>query len=784
MIQSESENSERDQRNIRTQISLLIQRARSVRYEDVSKSPFKIKVLKIFAIIAAALIDLYRITRRKLSWIIKTPAIFIDRYRVEEFSHTILYTSDEDLFPEYPFRAGLIESYRQVKVSLTVTEKNEIRNTRKWIDSIFRQTRLPDELVIVDAGSTDGTYDLLNKVAQDSPFPIKIIHDPGLNIAQGRNLAISKAEFPIIAVTDFGCRPESDWLEKLIAPFEQDDHIQASGGWYVAEDSPGNVLNRRAWPRMDQIDPAGFIPSSRSFAFTREIWEKVGGYPEWLTLTGEDTYFALEIRKYCEKRAFVPEAVVHWEAPTGILNYWKKMYYWSTGDGESGLHGLNYWYSSKLIIQACMGLILGLCLLTLMFFFHSIILYVVFALYILTGSFILLFYATGQAASPAGFIAEVGAHVARVMGYIKGFGRRKVVDSKRLSETKGIFFILAGVPIQDTGGGSRGAQIAFELIRQHYFVVYIHKYDSYESIDLGLHFTHPNLLVFPLNKFSWKRFEAGHHQILMNKKIGVLIEFALGEFIPLINQLKTRKATICYDLLDNWDSQLGSAWYKDSIEKQVIAASDVLVATATNLIDDLESKSSQKVHLVPNAVNLRLFNAYREYRKPDDLPPSEFLITYIGALWGEWFDWGLLIKVAKSFPTATVMVIGDYRQQCPESISNMVFLGLKPQILLPAYLAYTKVAIIPWKENDITYSTSPLKLYEYLAMHVPVVVPDLPLLYDIPYVFASKGIDHFIANVTRAANEHIYQKVIDEFISQNCWENRVKKILDLMGLYG
>ncbi len=66
-------------------------------------------------------------------------------------------------------------------------------------------------------------------------------------------------------------------------------------------------------------------------------------------------------------------------------------------------------------------------------------------------------------------------------------------------------------------------------------------------------------------------------------------------------------------------------------------------------------------------------------------------------------------------------------------------------------------------------------------MHVLVVVPDLPLLYNIPYVFPSKGQDHFIANITKAADETIDEKVIDEFISQNCWEDRVKKILDLMG---
>ncbi len=323
--------------------------------------------------------------------------------------------------------------------------------------------------------------------------------------------------------------------------------------------------------------------------------------------------------------------------------------------------------------------VIDISLLILAVLSHSIFIY----LFPLAFTFLIILTVTimlpDKLGSPSEFITEGFAHFAKVSGYLKGAGNRKPIDIKRLKETEGIFFILAGVPLQDTGGGSRGAQIALELLRQNYCVVYIHMYDSFESIDLGLKISHPNLLVYSLNKFTWKHFEKKYHEIISIKPIGALIEFGLSDFLPLIHQLKAKNGRIGYDLLDKWDSQLGSTWYSRNIENQVISLSDVLIATANNLATDLETRSKRPVHILPNAVNLRLFNIHHDFVKPNDLPDSEFIITYIGALWGEWFDWELLTYIAKSFPKAAVMIIGDYRGQCPEPYPNLFFLGLNPK---------------------------------------------------------------------------------------------------------
>lgn len=701
---------------------------------------------------------------------------FESRYSPENFGCTILFTDQADLFPQYPFRRSLSGPRTLVKVSLISTLKNERSSVERWMGQILRQTRLPNEIILVDGGSTDGTVELIETLAASSPVPLRLIKAPGVNIARGRNLAIEQAQYHVIASIDFGCQPEQTWLENIIAPFELDDQIEVVAGWYTAIDARGQVMRRKYWPVLQQVEPDSFIPSSRSKAFTKEVWQKASGYPEWLTMTGEDTYFALDLRRFSQRRAFVPDAVVQWFAPPTTLSYWRKVSYWSTGDGEIGLNSYLYFHTLKMLIIRTAFILATLLGVLLAVVTRAPVVILFAALLVISAVLVTWYYSQKTKNSLMMLLTEYGAMISQVSGYLSGVKRRSAVDQRRFAQARGIFFILAGVPIYDTGGGSRGAQIAFELLRQNFIVVYIHKFASYESVNLNLQFQHPNLQTYPLQRFAWKKFMQTHAQFVSAKPCRALVEFPLPEFIPLINQLRSAGAAVAYDLLDDWRTQLGSTWYNQEKEQQIIDLADVLIATAPVLAERLRELSEKSVNLLPNAVNHRLFNAACEFVKPADLPHGDFIITYVGALWGEWFDWRLLVKTAEAFPQAAVMVIGDYHNQCPASLPNLHFLGLKPQASLPAYLHYSQVAIIPWVENEITFATSPLKLYEYLAMCLPVVTPDLPLLYDIPNVYISKTSAAFLQNIERALNAPVLAAPLEEYINAHSWERRVKQL--------
>jgi hypothetical protein len=80
---------------------------------------------------------------------------------------------------------------------------------------------------------------------------------------------------------------------------------------------------------------------------------------------------------------------------------------------------------------------------------------------------------------------------------------------------------------------------------------------------------------------------------------------------------------------------------------------------------------------------------------------------------------------------------------------NVVYLGLKPQTDLPAYVQRFDVGLVPFVLSEVTHSVSPLKVYEYLASGVPVAAPPLRALEGLDGVYTDVDL---VAAVTRSKN--------------------------------
>lgn len=344
----------------------------------------------------------------------------------------------------------------------------------------------------------------------------------------------------------------------------------------------------------------------------------------------------------------------------------------------------------------------------------------------------------------------------------------------------GVLFVLSGVPIDDSGGGARCTQLALEALRQGETVVFVNRFPRQETVDLDLRLEHPRLLAGPLSDFDLDRFLARNPGLLGGRAVGVLVEFAVPEFVPLITRLRALGAVIVYDLLDDWDSTLGAAWYRPRTEMAVVEAADVLVATAPVLRDRLERLSGREVELLPNAANTALFDPSVAHPRPRDLPRAEWIALYFGALWGDWLDWDLVVAAAERFPQAAFVLVGDYRGQCPRALPNLHFPGLKRQADLPEYAAHCDVGFLPWKVDAVTRATSPIKVYELLAMRKPVVAPDLPLLEEMPFVLRSADRDAFLRNLDHARTMLPSGPQLDRFVAAGSWSQRTRRLLELV----
>jgi glycosyltransferase involved in cell wall biosynthesis len=232
-------------------------------------------------------------------------------------------------------------------VSVIATVLNEAASIDRLLRSLAGQTRPPDEVVIVDGGSTDGTTEALEAFRRQAPFAMQVLVRPGANISAGRNAAIEAAAGPIIAITDAGVRLEPDWLERLVAPFAAEPAPDVVSGFFVPEYRSlfELALGATTLPRLEELDPEVFYPSSRSVALRREAWAQVGGYPEWLDYC-EDLLFDFALRDAGYRFAFAPDAVVHFTPRSSLRAYYRQYYRYARGDGKADFwryrHALRY----------------------------------------------------------------------------------------------------------------------------------------------------------------------------------------------------------------------------------------------------------------------------------------------------------------------------------------------------------------------------------------------------------------------------------------------------------
>jgi len=226
--------------------------------------------------------------------------------------------------------------------SIICTLKNEESSIKGFLDSLLFQSRPPDEIIIVDGGSTDRTIEIIKSyIKNDSP--VRLIIEKGVNIARGRNIAIKNANYELIAATDAGCRIDKDWLKSIIKPLEEYQDIDVVSGWYEADarNKFEKSIAEVTYPKLKEIlkNPDGFLPSGRSVAFRKSAWKKVDGYPEWLTFAGEDTLFDLNLKKAGCKFVFAPNAIVYWKVRPNRKSFFKQYYLYAKGDKEAGIFG-------------------------------------------------------------------------------------------------------------------------------------------------------------------------------------------------------------------------------------------------------------------------------------------------------------------------------------------------------------------------------------------------------------------------------------------------------------
>jgi glycosyltransferase involved in cell wall biosynthesis len=197
-------------------------------------------------------------------------------------------------------------------------------------------------------------------------------------------------------------------------------------------------------------------------------------------------------------------------------------------------------------------------------------------------------------------------------------------------------------------------------------------------------------------------------------------------------------------------------------ERQLMHVADVVLTSSATLYEAKRAFNPNTFYL-PNVGDADHFARAREQALPvpDDLKAIPHPIAgFVGNITAYKMDFELLREVAAARPDWSFVLIGPVGTGDPSTdvsrleLANVHLLGVRPYAELPRYVKAFDVCTIPFRQNQSTRGTLPMKFFEYLAAGKPVVATDLPTLTEFrPFFYPVHNAQEFSAALTVSLTE-------------------------------
>lgn len=208
-----------------------------------------------------------------------------------------------------------------------------------------------------------------------------------------------------------------------------------------------------------------------------------------------------------------------------------------------------------------------------------------------------------------------------------------------------------------------------------------------------------------------------------------------------------------------------------------------------------------RIHILPDAADVGRFNriSQAQARQQLNLPANQPIAMYVGQMYA-WKGMENLLEAARHMPDIHLYLVGGTPEELPrvqamaskEGFHNLHFAGYVPPAQVPSWLAAADVLILPnsAKTAISRNHTSPLKLFEYMAAHRPIVATDIPSLRDILTdgenarlvppdngAALAQAVQYLIATPERA---HAQADRALQDVQAHTWEKRAERIIALL----
>lgn len=229
-------------------------------------------------------------------------------------------------------------------VSVIVPVYNGASTLPAALRALQGQTRPPDEVIVVDDGSTDGSADVARRFGLAQPPPsrsaqgvetggagevpcperaeggrdgvlnLRVISQSNAGPAAARNRGAAAARGDILLFTDADCAPARDWVERMASPFNEPEVAGAKGVYRTRQrELVARFVQAEYEDRYDRMRPLGTIDfvDTYSAAYRRDVFLACGGFDtSFPTASVEDQEFSFRLAEAGHRLVFVPHARV------------------------------------------------------------------------------------------------------------------------------------------------------------------------------------------------------------------------------------------------------------------------------------------------------------------------------------------------------------------------------------------------------------------------------------------------------------------------------------------
>ena len=262
--------------------------------------------------------------------------------------------------------------------------------------------------------------------------------------------------------------------------------------------------------------------------------------------------------------------------------------------------------------------------------------------------------------------------------------------------------------------------------------------------------------------------------------------------------LEKQGSVVVYDYIDALHEDVDRKKIStERLKRHYLILSDetiYVVSTARALHEEVARHRRRNCALITNGVAVA---HYATATRDLDMVSEEYarlvgqgkpLFGFFGSL-AVWLDYELLIEVAKLRPDYNWVLIGKaYDLSLEKHRSNFPpNLYVHPRVTyadLPYYAAWFDASILPFMINAVTDATSPLKIFEYMALGKPIVTTPIkeaayyrsPLMASTPEAFAAQA-----DTALDLARDPAHRALLCEEAELNSWDQKARDLLTLLG---